>query len=116
MPGPDKQFDPEEALNAARDVFWERGYEGASLSMLIERMGIGRKSLYDTFGNKRSLFLKVIDHYGQQQISLIRQKLEATGSPVGNLEALVANWAADASEEGSKGCLFGTNIADFDTD
>lgn len=56
--GPDKQFDPEVALTKAMEVFWARGYEAASLSELLKNMGIGKKSLYDTFGNKRSLSLR----------------------------------------------------------
>jgi TetR/AcrR family transcriptional repressor of nem operon len=61
--GSEKQFDPDIALAKAMEVFWARGYEAASLSKLLELMGIGKKSLYDTFGNKRSLFLKALDHY-----------------------------------------------------
>lgn len=57
--GPDKQFDCEVALSKAMDVFWARGFEAASLSELLEQMGIGRKSLYDTFGNKRSLWERI---------------------------------------------------------
>jgi len=57
--GPEKQFDPEVALEKAMEVFWAQGYEAASLSQLLKCMEIGRKSLYDTFGNKRSLFPNV---------------------------------------------------------
>ncbi|MCY1055875.1 MULTISPECIES: TetR/AcrR family transcriptional regulator [Nannocystis] len=58
-----KEFDPEEALDRALDLFWRRGYEGTSLRDLIEHMDISRQSLYDTFGDKRSLFLKVLARY-----------------------------------------------------
>ena len=44
------------------DLFWARGYEATGLRDLLDHMGIGRQSLYDTFGDKRSLFLQAIQH------------------------------------------------------
>jgi TetR/AcrR family transcriptional repressor of nem operon len=58
-----KEFDQEKALAGAMDVFWRHGYEGTSLPMLLRAMRIGRQSLYDTFGDKRALFLAAIDRY-----------------------------------------------------
>ncbi len=52
--GPAKQFDPHEALGKAMQLFWAKGYAATGLAELQEQMGIGRKSLYDTFGNKRA--------------------------------------------------------------
>lgn len=58
-----KGFDPHRALRAAVDVFWDAGYEKTSLDDLMAKMGLGRQSVYDTFGNKRSLYLKALDEY-----------------------------------------------------
>lgn len=58
-----KEFDQQTALAGAMDVFWRHGYEGTSLPMLLKTMRIGRQSLYDTFGDKRDLFLAAIDRY-----------------------------------------------------
>jgi len=58
-----KEFDQEKALAGAMDVFWRHGYAGTSLPMLLKAMRIGRQSLYDTFGDKRALFLAAIDRY-----------------------------------------------------
>jgi TetR/AcrR family transcriptional regulator, transcriptional repressor for nem operon len=113
--GPSKQFDPDVALSQAMKVFWARGYEAASLSELLDQMGIGKKSLYDTFGNKRSLFLKALDYYAQTEIKSIRNQLLAPGSPLANLENVLQNLQQTHSMPGSKGCMVGTNIADFDT-
>ena len=113
--GPDKQFDPEVALSKAMDVFWARGYEGASLSELLEQMGIGKKSLYDTFGNKRALFLKALEYSAKTEVKLMRDQLLAPGSPVENLETVLQNLQQMHSLPGSKGCMLGTNIADFNT-
>jgi len=113
--GPDKQFDCEVALSKAMDVFWARGFEAASLSELLEQMGIGRKSLYDTFGNKRSLFIKALAYYACTQIKSMREQLLAPGSPLTNLERVLQDLLQVHSQPGSKGCMLSTNIADFDT-
>jgi TetR/AcrR family transcriptional regulator, transcriptional repressor for nem operon len=113
--GPDKQFDRDVALAKAMQVFWARGYEAASLSQLLEQMGIGRKSLYDTFGNKRSLFFKALEHYAKTQIKSMREQLLQAGSPLANLERVLKTLLQVHSQPGSHGCLLGTSIADFDT-
>lgn len=58
-----KAFDPEAALDRAVELFWRLGYEGTSMAKLLEFMGISRQSLYDTYGDKHSLFLAAIDRY-----------------------------------------------------
>lgn len=47
-----KEFDRDEVLHKAMEVFWTRGYEGASIEDLVKHMGINRQSMYDTFGDK----------------------------------------------------------------
>ncbi|MBD0269254.1 MAG: TetR/AcrR family transcriptional regulator [Cyanobacteria bacterium Co-bin8] len=113
--GPEKKFDPEVALFRAMEVFWARGYEAASLSELLEHMGIGKKSLYDTFGNKRSLFLKALEHYAKTESYAMRAALLAPGSPLQNLQRVLQNLQRVHALPCSKGCLFGTSMADFDT-
>jgi AcrR family transcriptional regulator len=61
--GRPREFDADEVLDRALDVFWRKGYEGASLSELTEAMGINRPSLYAAFGNKEELFRKALDRY-----------------------------------------------------
>ena len=56
-----KEFNPEKSLDAAVEVFWEQGYEHTSLDALMDKMGIARQSLYDTFGDKRALYLKALE-------------------------------------------------------
>ncbi|WP_280222047.1 TetR/AcrR family transcriptional regulator [Nocardia neocaledoniensis] len=57
-------FDPDTALQQALEVFWERGYEGTSLSDLSKAMGIASASIYSYFGSKDSLFRQVMQRYG----------------------------------------------------
>lgn len=61
--GRNKEFEEEAVLRKAMELFWKQGYEKTSMSDLVEYMGIHRKSLYDTFGDKHTLYLKTIDYY-----------------------------------------------------
>ncbi len=61
-----KEFDPDKALNDAMHLFWEKGYEATSVQDLVDRMGINRFSMYDTFGGKHELFLATLDRYKKE--------------------------------------------------
>lgn len=61
--GRKKQFDEQTALEAAMNVFWQKGYVGASLTDLTQRMGINKPSMYSAFGNKEALFIKATQCY-----------------------------------------------------
>lgn len=63
MAGRPRQFDTEQALEGAMQVFWRKGYEGASLADLTSAMGINPPSLYAAFGSKEALFRQVLDRY-----------------------------------------------------
>jgi TetR/AcrR family transcriptional regulator, transcriptional repressor for nem operon len=58
-----KQFDRNEVLDRAMALFWTRGYEATSIHDLVEATGVNRGSIYATFGDKKGLFLAVLDHY-----------------------------------------------------
>ena len=58
-----KDFDEDEVLTKAMNLFWLNGYNGTSMQDLVDGLGISRSSLYDTFGDKRSLFLKTLENY-----------------------------------------------------
>ncbi|OXM82650.1 TetR/AcrR family transcriptional regulator [Paenibacillus rigui] len=62
-PGRPRAFSVEKALESAMEVFWQKGYEGASLTDLTEAMNINRSSFYSTFVNKEQLFNKVLELY-----------------------------------------------------
>lgn len=61
--GRPRNFDAEEALDRAMEVFWRHGFQGASMSELTEAMGLNKPSLYAAFGDKEALYLKVLDRY-----------------------------------------------------
>lgn len=62
-PGRPRSFDLDQVLDKALEVFWQKGYEGASLPDLTQAMGINKPSLYAAFGNKEQLFLKAVERY-----------------------------------------------------
>jgi TetR/AcrR family transcriptional repressor of nem operon len=61
-----RQFDRNEVLDRAMALFWTRGYEATSIRDLVEATGINRGSIYATFGDKKGLFLAVLDHYAEK--------------------------------------------------
>jgi AcrR family transcriptional regulator len=103
--GRPREFDEAAALDAAMRVFWEKGYEGASLDDLTAAMGINRSSLYSTFGDKEALFQKAIAHYAEGPVAYVHEALqESTARRV--IEKLFRESAkslADATHP--RGCL-----------
>ncbi|MFZ3495044.1 TetR/AcrR family transcriptional regulator [Streptomyces sp. 5.8] len=107
-----KEFDPDAALQSALELFWRRGYEATSMADLVEQLGIGRASLYATFGNKRELYLKALDRYnGQRDPGLLRE-LSQPGPALPAVRTVVRRFAAESSTDGLRlnGC-FVTNTA-----
>lgn len=80
--GRPREFDVDKALDLALQVFWRKGYEGASMADLTETMGITKPSLYSAFGNKEELFRKALDRYvdgpgGYFQVALTKPTMRA---------------------------------------
>ena len=104
--GRPRSFETGKALDAAMKVFWCKGYEGASLSDLTRAMGINRPSLYAAFGDKESLFRKVLDRYDSGPAAYVR---EALNQPTAR--AVVERLMEGAAELGTassnpRECLF----------
>lgn len=118
MVGRPRQFNETEALESAMEVFWRRGYEAAGMSELLEAMQISRQSCYNTFGEKRELFLKAIQHYGTTTMAAVCDKMATSGSsPLANVRGFLEQNANCACETGSRGCLVVNAIVEFgDTD
>ncbi|TDF37515.1 TetR/AcrR family transcriptional regulator [Alteromonadaceae bacterium M269] len=71
------EFDKQASLEKAMRIFWENGYSATSLSVLIRELGISKPSLYNTFGNKDSLFTMCFQHY-VKEYSMPRYELLRT--------------------------------------
>src|SRR5919205_4395394 len=74
-----KQFDRHAALDQAMELFWKRGYHATSIQDLVDRLGVNRQSLYDTFGGKDQLFQAALERYRELQGIPMRRCLEREG-------------------------------------
>lgn len=107
-PGRPRAFCMEKALDSALGVFWEKGYEGASLPDLTKAMGINRPSLYAAFGNKESLFLKAMDRYSEKNGCLV-EYLDEESTAKGAVEKLLYKMADMLTDPDTPhGCLIVT--------
>ena len=103
--GRTRQFDVDEALDRALEVFWARGYEGATLPELTMAMGINRPSLYAAFGNKEQLFRKALDRYQTGPMSFLTEALrKPTARAV--VEAIFSGFVRmQRDRDKARGCL-----------
>jgi TetR/AcrR family transcriptional repressor of nem operon len=99
-----KEFDPDVALGRALDAFWERGYEKTSMQDLVDRMGIGRRSLYDTFGDKHSLFLKALHRYAVEREAEQRATIDNAADARAAVQALLETAVLGGAVQ-HRGCL-----------
>jgi AcrR family transcriptional regulator len=104
--GRPRSFDKVQALDRALQVFWSKGYQGASLSDLTAAMGIEKPSLYAAFGDKEQLFRRVLDHYQQGHARYMQAALlEPTARGV--VERLLRESAdLGADPHTPRGCLY----------
>jgi TetR/AcrR family transcriptional repressor of nem operon len=100
-----KGFNPQRALAKAMGVFWRLGYENASTETLMKAMGIARQSLYDTFGDKRALYLKALAFYRDETNGDMQRMLKATPSVKDGFAKLLFGLAAETREQHERGCL-----------
>ena len=104
-----KQFDPEEALERALEVFWRDGYDATSVAGLVTAMGINRFSLYDTFGDKENLFLLALERYGQRLCESLKV-LESRPTGIEGVTAYFQEAGRRLRSDPGGGCLL-TNCA-----
>lgn len=109
-----RNFDETEALDAAVDVFWEHGYQGASLDMLLDAMEIGRQSLYAWMGDKRRLFMAALRRYEETATpELMRRMLEDGADGSESVLELMRWIGRSARSQSQRGCLLTTSVAEF---
>lgn len=109
MTGRPRNFDEVAVLDSAMATFWEKGYDATSYSDLVTATGLGRQSLYQAFGDKRSLFTLTLEHYGKFVTQDSIEILESVGSPSQNIRRWLNRLRARAGQE-RIGCLL-TNTA-----
>ena len=102
-----REFDVDQALDRATEVFWTHGYEATSVQDLVDALGVNRASLYGTFGDKAQLFEAVLDRYGRHVNGLVERAL---APPASGAEA-IRTWFQElirmvTQPGGPRGCLF----------
>ena len=101
-----REFDERQVLLAAMLVFWEKGYEGTSIHDLEQAMGLNRTSIYNTFGNKRALFNRVMLCYKESVMSALFAELHnAPNIKEGVRRLLYGALDIHFDEENPGGCL-----------
>ena len=113
MPRP-KEFIPDEALEKAMQVFWHKGYEATSMEDLLEAMDLNRGSLYDTFGDKRQLFLKVLDRYCTTFVGSKFSLLDQPGPALPTLRRFINGMIEGAlGDPQRRGCLIANTVMEL---
>jgi len=101
-----KEFDIDQALERAVEVFWENGFEATSMRELETRMGIGRQSLYDTFGDKKQLFVQALDRYREQARESLKATILEPDAGLPDLRSYFQGMAKGLTESGRRnGCM-----------
>lgn len=99
-----KAFDPEEKLQKARDLFWEKGYHATSMQDLVEAMQLNRASIYDTYGDKHALFLQCLGSYAKHKQEEYKAAAAGAASPIDAVEAIIRKALERTLQEG-KACM-----------
>jgi TetR/AcrR family transcriptional regulator, transcriptional repressor for nem operon len=109
-----KEFDRDQALHKAMEVFWSRGYEAASINDLIKHMGINRQSLYDTFGDKHALYLEALDRYHEVEGRKMLELLKRPGSMKKTLRELFRSVVEGAlDDQARRGCFIDNAVSEL---
>lgn len=107
-----KEFDREEVLEKAMELFWYKGYEATSINDLVKNMGINRGSLYDTFGDKHRLFLAVLDRYCNDSIAFKELADSPQGiAAIGKFFSRLLEYYTTKKE--CKGCLMTNTLVEL---
>ena len=108
-----RSFNPDEALDLARDVFWQKGFQGTSLDDITAATGLAKPSLYAAFGDKNALFLKVLDRYHQRIVANAERTLNEGASARDAIERWLTSFVPFCSgARGIRGCLSVNTAAD----
>jgi TetR/AcrR family transcriptional repressor of nem operon len=105
MPRP-KEFDPDVAVGKAMELFWRRGFGATTPADLVDELGIGKGSLYNTFESKRGLFAQALRRYADERVAALSELLERPGPVRARLQAALERLASPANAElRRRGCL-----------
>jgi TetR/AcrR family transcriptional repressor of nem operon len=108
-----KEFDQEKALRRAVLLFSQQGFAATSTDELMRTMGIGRQSMYDTFGDKRALFLLALEMYVTESVQSINAELEKPGPALAAVRNALVAFAERSDLSSADGCMGLNAISEF---
>ncbi len=110
-----REFDERALLDAATEVFWSKGYAGASLTEIADASGVGTSSIYAAYGNKWGLFLAAFERYCAERVALVRRALAPRArTPPPLAERMLAAIVDDcAGQPDRRGCLMLNSIGEL---
>ncbi|MFC9424485.1 TetR/AcrR family transcriptional regulator [Streptomyces sp. NPDC056987] len=115
MPRP-REFDENRVLLAIRDEFWDKGYAATSMDDLLRVSGLGKGSLYGAFGDKRSLFLRVLRDYDDANLLMLRERLASAARGIDVVREFVLGLTGDPTGAvARRGCLLANSNAELAT-
>jgi AcrR family transcriptional regulator len=103
--GRPRSFDADAALDVALRLFWRHGYEGTSIAVLAQAIGVTVPSLYAAFGNKESLFLRAVEHYGRYAGRLYDEAFRAQSAKAAARAVLMGEVELVCGRGTPEGCL-----------
>lgn len=104
-------FDPEVALEAAMNLFWNRGYHDVGLSDLETQTGLNRSSLYNSFGSKDVLFAKALNRYTEHLANKMFAALESGSGGMADIESFLKHLAKHLKTQAGRGCFMVNTMA-----
>src|SRR6202023_2285605 len=108
-----KEFDQEKALRKAIRLFSQQGFAATSTDDLMRVMEVGRQSMYDTFGDKRALFLRALELYVTESAHSINVELERPGSALAAVRNALVTFAQRKDLSSAEGCMGLNAICEF---
>lgn len=108
-----KEFERDQVLDRAIDAFADHGFAGTSTDTVLQAMGISRQSMYDTFGDKRRLYLEALERYSTHSVTQILASLQSAASPLAGIEAALVDFASRPQAVASLGCLGVSSVCEF---
>jgi len=111
-----REFERDDALQRAIEVFCTKGYAAASTDELMQAMRISRQSMYNAFGDKRTLYLEALRRYNADSTSELIHRLGKAASPLAGLESALLAFASRLEAEGTNGCMGVNATCEFGRD
>ena len=101
-----KDFDEDELLNKAVNLFWDKGYYATSAQDLVIGLGIARSSIYNTYTDKKTLFTKALQQYQAKNTGAVLTLLSNAGDPEEAIKQILYGVIRESEEDAlAKGCF-----------